>query len=43
MSSRPGVQRGKDVPEPDRFKQILADPEMIAKLTEMGRGGRKYG
>lgn len=39
MSQRPGVEKGRNVPDVDKFKEILADPE---KMKEMAEKGMKF-
>ena len=43
VGRRPGVEKGNNVPDVNRFKEILADPAKIKAVEEMMRKGRKYG
>ena len=34
MASRPGIQKGKDVPDPHRIKALLKDPKKLQEYAE---------
>jgi len=33
MEQRPAVQKGKDVPDPFRLKELLKDPKMMEEIA----------
>jgi glutathione S-transferase len=37
MAARPGIQRGKDVPDPHRIKALLKDPKRMQEYAESSR------
>lgn len=37
MAARPGIQKGKDVPDPHRIKELLKDPKKMQELAEKSR------
>ena len=37
MAARPGIQRGKDVPDPHRIKELMKDPKKMQEYAERSR------
>lgn len=37
MYERPGVQKGKDVPEPNKMRELQKDPEQMKKQAESAK------
>lgn len=39
MAARPGVQKGKDVPDPHKMKELMKDPK---KMEEQAAAARSW-
>ena len=37
MAARPGVQKGRDVPDPHRMKELQKDPKKMQEQAEKSR------
>jgi glutathione S-transferase len=37
MAARPGIQKGKDVPEPNKMKELQKDPKKMQEHAERSR------